>query len=681
MKPWLFHTRKLVTMRATKSRLLMGRDGWSAVLGCATTMRARPQAASVASPLNVVHGAALLASPVLPNLHAQGSRSEYPATSALVRALFERTGSDFEPLRATSNRLVPEHALHPELSASLCYALTLGDGPWKAKFVSDLLREWALAAGCETARVEASFATAEAAVEESRKDGLDPCLGLAAVVAHAWRRAVDKEELWVFTDKLGTLEPGWGLDSAKLPESMRTSQGAREFWCALGFEEHHDELLNQAIMEASLSHPTVSPLAFETAVGAVARYRTQGSSTHVALVKADETAARQKAASLVRRHAPLSGTAAKAATTSDDEDDDGHSLAYPRHDAAAEGAVRPPWTVAAKLAQRRVAEGLANAWVDGGRRAEQPWLLAALSSPAVVDAVVDKSLLNNEDVGGIPRALLVAAVPHGPAGSVARASLVERALSPPSHHKRSSPDRVAAALCFAQRIVSLERSFQPQLEPWWRAAVARAIFATRVSEQARALLVDELAFPDLAVAPHIAAEFDALDWLQTLAEAGVDLDLPALDGGRPLAHAARTGAISALTYLLNVAKVAPDNPVKDAAATPLAAAAKAGDTKAVSLLLAYGADPNRTPASDSDGHAPLHVAKNVEVANLLVEAGACPRQRSNSGHTPFEILPAHVTRYVKLNGHRARGLPPATSDDRPFTRRAEPTKTSPLSCS
>lgn len=660
----------------------MGRDGWSAVLGCATTMRARP--ASVASPFNVVHGASLLASPVLPNLHAQGSRGEYPATSALVRALFERTGSDFEPLRATSNRLVPEHALHPELSASLCYALTLEDGPWKTKFVLDLVREWALAAGCGTARVQESFETAVAAVEESSKDGLDPCLGLAAVVAHAWRRAVDKEELWVFTEKLGALEPGLGLDAAKLPENMRTSQGAHDFWCALGFEEHHDDLLNQAIIEASLSHPTASPLAFEMAVGAVARYRTQGSSTHVALVKADETAARQRAASLVRRHAPLSGATAKHATEDDDEDDDGHSLAYPRHHAAAEGAVRPPWTVAAKLAQRRVAEGLANAWVDGARRAEQPWLLAALSSPAVVDAVVDKSLLNNEDVDDIPRALLMAAIPHGPAGSVARASLIERALSPPSHHKRSSPDRVTAALCFAQRIVDLERSFHPQLEASWRAAVARAIFATRVTKQAQALLVGDIAFPELEVAPHIAAEFDDLDWLQTLAEAGVDLDLPtAEDGARPLAHAARTGAISALTYLLNDVKVDPDDPAKDTGVTPLAAAAKAGDTKAVSLLLGYGADPNRAPASDSDGHAPLHVAKNVEVANLLVEAGACPRQRSNSGHTPFEILPAHVTRYVKLHGDRGRGLPPATSDDRPFARRpprAESTNTSPLTC-
>lgn len=594
-------------MRSTGIRLLDAVTGWRKLLGVATTMRAKPGA--VLSSLNVAHGAALLASPILPNLHAQsGVGGEYPATSAWVRRLFDWTGRTGEPLVPTTRLDRPERSLGPELSAMLCHALLCRSLslPEEAARVETFLKAWQRAAGTDEATVRETFAAGAAAVDECQADGVDPPLAIGAMLAYVWQQATDKCQVYRFVETLSRLDNEFGLELSALPaEVARDEASASKFWRSLEFDENgHEQLLKRALDDASLCHPVSTALSVESATAAVCRWRSQGASCVGA------------------RHVHRSN------------EEDCSSSAIDKTGAS-----------------RRAVESVAAAWADPARRRNQPWLLAALSSASVVEALLEKTLLLDARADGIPRALLAAATPTGRAGSRARGALLKHAFAPPSlAAKNLSIERLEATVHIASRLVSIERSFHEPTESW-RAAVAFAVFAAHAQDVkgADTLLMHGIELASLRVAPRLAAEFDAPGWLDRLAALGVDLDQNDDVGLRPLIYAAKASAVNSVAYLLQV--VPADHSQCDALTTPLCAAAHAGAIEVVRLLLAHGADPNATPRKDLDGLAPLHFAKNCQIANLLLAAGADPRQRSSAGHTPFDLLPAHVARYALIKKH------------------------------
>ncbi|CAM9600222.1 unnamed protein product [Heterosigma akashiwo] len=67
--------------------------------------------------------------------------------------------------------------------------------------------------------------------------------------------------------------------------------------------------------------------------------------------------------------------------------------------------------------------------------------------------------------------------------------------------------------------------------------------------------------------------------------------------------------------------------------TPLHAAVSYGRMEVLAYLLSAGADVNTT---DTDGDTPLHVCETVEVAQVLLQAGANPAARNAEGKVPAE---------------------------------------------
>ncbi len=66
--------------------------------------------------------------------------------------------------------------------------------------------------------------------------------------------------------------------------------------------------------------------------------------------------------------------------------------------------------------------------------------------------------------------------------------------------------------------------------------------------------------------------------------------------------------------------------------TPLHEAANRGRTEIVSYLLSKGADPN---AQNVSGETPLHMAANMEIARLMIKAGANVNAEDNDGRPPL----------------------------------------------
>ncbi|KAJ1463031.1 hypothetical protein M885DRAFT_610059 [Pelagophyceae sp. CCMP2097] len=355
-------------------------------------------------------------------------------------------------------------------------------------------------------------------------------------------------------------------------------------------------------------------------------------------------------------------------------------------DDQAEASAFPPWARALELLD---ADSLGDAWLRQPRCGASPWLLAALTPPAAVENLAARGHFD-----AVHKLLVV--LPPGAAGSLARARLAEVAL-------RTHP-AADGAVVLVRRLAALEACRGAHAFPGagvsaalaaWRARVAEACFSSKaVSRHATAalhtLLVDELGFLDEAAAVHVAARYDAVDWLALLRDHGRDLDAPDAKGSRPLAAAASHGALESMLFLFRGgarpdAAVKPDDgarapprpppearPDRRRAAaevrSPLAWASKSGQGSAVALLLSRGADPNRCD-QDAVGLAPLHLAKNVDVANRLLEAGADVRLRSGSGHTPLDVLPAHITRHLRGAPSAAAAHTAAAASQRPQPRR------------
>ena len=98
----------------------------------------------------------------------------------------------------------------------------------------------------------------------------------------------------------------------------------------------------------------------------------------------------------------------------------------------------------------------------------------------------------------------------------------------------------------------------------------------------------------------------------------------------PLHLAARGGNVEVVKYLLE--QGANLQGLDNNKATPLITAAESGKVEIVKLLLEKGADPN---AKNVVGRTGLHVTNNVEVARLLVQAGAKVTETEMGGDTPL----------------------------------------------
>ncbi|MDE0357057.1 MAG: ankyrin repeat domain-containing protein [Gammaproteobacteria bacterium] len=140
---------------------------------------------------------------------------------------------------------------------------------------------------------------------------------------------------------------------------------------------------------------------------------------------------------------------------------------------------------------------------------------------------------------------------------------------------------------------------------------------------------------------HRAANFENGHAIRLLLEGGAEVDARDEDGASPLQHAAAAilpRDTEAMMLLLE-ADANPDARNRDGE-TPLHSAAERGHVDGVSLLLARGA---AIDAADRWGATPLHRAaaqvgqNTAATVKMLVEAGANPDARSDSGHTPKDV--------------------------------------------
>ena len=128
------------------------------------------------------------------------------------------------------------------------------------------------------------------------------------------------------------------------------------------------------------------------------------------------------------------------------------------------------------------------------------------------------------------------------------------------------------------------------------------------------------------------------------------------DGSTPLHAAARNGDTDAVTALLNAA--ADPNARDEDGSTPLHRAAEEGHTDAVTALLAHDADPN---AQDKNRDTPLHLAaewnQSPEVITALLDAGAAANAQNAHGRLPFDYAKKNLAirgseAYWRLNDGR-----------------------------
>jgi ankyrin repeat protein/L-ascorbate metabolism protein UlaG (beta-lactamase superfamily) len=169
---------------------------------------------------------------------------------------------------------------------------------------------------------------------------------------------------------------------------------------------------------------------------------------------------------------------------------------------------------------------------------------------------------------------------------------------------------------------------------------------------------------------HFAARRGDVEVLKQLVAAGLSLNCgPDQWGATPLAGAAQRGQIDVMTFLLD--NGANPNEVPPDGQSPLMNAAGAGKRDAVRLLLDKGADPNYrlneftalmasfwrpdpevvrmllaagadVKLAGATGSNTLHRFAGtpnvpVEIARLLVEAGADPTKRNDEGFTPLTL--------------------------------------------
>ena len=150
---------------------------WGAVLGTRTTMP------GVCSPC---HGAAVCASPLLPNLYGGLGDESLPRCAAFSRRLFfrSRLAASNAPVVANRSRAHPEAVVDGRLAASLVDAMLGRD----ARVEQALLEDWRRKARCAPQQAERAYRGALDALDESRgfwagAPGKTPPLAVGLVLA------------------------------------------------------------------------------------------------------------------------------------------------------------------------------------------------------------------------------------------------------------------------------------------------------------------------------------------------------------------------------------------------------------------------------------------------------------------------------------------------------------------
>lgn len=103
-----------------------------------------------------------------------------------------------------------------------------------------------------------------------------------------------------------------------------------------------------------------------------------------------------------------------------------------------------------------------------------------------------------------------------------------------------------------------------------------------------------------------------------------------LNGETPLHQAAKKASVNMMQMLIRSGH--PLNLVNGNEGTPLQATVAKGLEDSIVMLVEAKADPN-TPATN--GNRPLHVTKNPQIIQYLIENGADPFVANNSGTVPF----------------------------------------------
>jgi ankyrin repeat protein len=150
----------------------------------------------------------------------------------------------------------------------------------------------------------------------------------------------------------------------------------------------------------------------------------------------------------------------------------------------------------------------------------------------------------------------------------------------------------------------------------------------------------------------VAAYIGDIEGVRLLAEAGADVNARAQDGRTVLTFAAGPpGSAPLIRFLIGAGSRV--NPSPPAGTTPLIEASRHGDAESVQLLLEAGAHPH---ARSDSGETALHVAgaqgtprDTATVAEMLWLAGADPNATCLSGETALASL-------------RARGPSPGLTD-------------------
>ena len=135
----------------------------------------------------------------------------------------------------------------------------------------------------------------------------------------------------------------------------------------------------------------------------------------------------------------------------------------------------------------------------------------------------------------------------------------------------------------------------------------------------------------------IAARRANLDMLKLLVEAGVDINTPDRRSQQskartPLQEAARKGWNEGVRLLLDLG--ADVDACEEGDVTALHIAARLGHAETVKILLRHRSDPCGSKLSIT---SPLHETSSLEVAHMLIQAGAMVNQRDRSKCTPLHL--------------------------------------------